>query len=104
VSANTTLNLRKTPELRPDNIIGPMPHGHIVTKLEDADPPFVKVRTTLGGETLTGFCSGNFLEPAETGGSGDTAGVTLTKIDDGVRILKLANDKAIFSRRTWTLM
>jgi hypothetical protein len=96
VTASTTLNLRSSPELRPDNIIGAMPHGHIVTKLEDADPPFVKVSTTLAGETLTGFCSSNFLEPAETEGSGGTTVVTLTEIDDGVRILKLANDKAVF--------
>jgi hypothetical protein len=73
VTASTTLNLRKTPELRADNIILAMPHGQIVTKLEDADPPFVKVSTTLAGETLTGFCSSKFLEPAETEGSGGTA-------------------------------
>lgn len=72
VTASTTLNLRSSPELRPDNIIGAMPHGHIVTKLEDADPPFVKVSTTFAGETLTGFCSRDFLQPAETGGSGGT--------------------------------
>jgi hypothetical protein len=72
VTASTTLNLRSSPKLRPDNIIGAMPHGHIVTKLEDADPPFVKVSTTLAGETLTGFCSSDFLEPAETEGSGGT--------------------------------
>ena len=73
VSASTTLNLRSSPELRPDNIVGAMPHGQIVTKLEDADPPFVKVSTTLGRETLTGFCSRDFLEAAETEGSGGTA-------------------------------
>jgi hypothetical protein len=96
VTASNTLFLRSSPEVRPDNIIGALSHGQIVTKLEDADPPFVKVSTTLAGETSTGFCSSKFLEPAETGGSGDTTVVTLTKIHDGVRILKLANDKAVF--------
>ena len=73
VTASTTLNLRSSPEPRPDNVIAAMPHGHIVTKLEDADPPFVKVSTTLAGETLTGFCSSEFLERAETEGSVGTA-------------------------------
>src|SRR5262249_33536520 len=67
------------------NIIGAMPNGQIVTKLEDADPPFVKVSTTLDGEMLTGFCSSEFLGPAETEGSVGTPGKfdkTLSKVSN----------------------
>lgn len=96
VSASTTLNLRSSPSTSGDNIIAALPHGQIVTKVADAAAPFVKVRTILNGDTITGFCSQDFLVAVTPSGTGSAAVITKLTIKDGVEIKQLASGKAVF--------
>lgn len=57
------LNLRSSGVVEPGNIIAVLPQGQIVTRIgsEPDSEKWWRVRTTVGGNTLTGFVSKSFL-------------------------------------------
>jgi hypothetical protein len=57
------LNLRSSGVVEPGNIIAVLPQGQIVTRIgsEPDSEKWWRVRTTVGGNTLTGFVSRSFL-------------------------------------------
>ncbi|HEY9904241.1 MAG TPA: SH3 domain-containing protein [Candidatus Sericytochromatia bacterium] len=57
------LNLRSSGVVAPDNIIGVLPQGQIVTRIgsEPDSETWWRVRTTVGERTLEGFVSKSFL-------------------------------------------
>ena len=57
----TSLNLRSQPKVSPTNRIATLPNGQLVDKISEAAAPWWKVSTTLGGATLIGFTSSDFL-------------------------------------------
>lgn len=69
------LFLRRLPTTHDNVPIARLKEGQIVHILGAAEPPWLRVRTSLGGSDAIGFASGRFLEPvdAATAGAGDAA-------------------------------
>lgn len=57
----TSLNLRSEPKVTATNRIAVLPNGQLVDKLGEDTPPWWNISTQLGGATLTGFVSSEFL-------------------------------------------
>jgi hypothetical protein len=61
-----SLNVRRSPEIKNDNIIAALPLAHEVTVLKGVPTDrFWEVQTVLGGSTLQGFVSSAFLRQPE---------------------------------------
>ena len=58
------LNLRTTPEVKPETRLAVLSRGQIVSEI-DAINGWLKVSTQLGGQTLTGFVARQFLVPLQ---------------------------------------
>src|SRR3954469_15356583 len=63
VVATTSLNLRRTPNVAPNNVIGVLRHGQSVEALDQSDTNFWQVRTELRNQVVLGYASANYLTP-----------------------------------------